>query len=124
MADNRKMSPFNLELAKQGKEICTREGNKARIVSYNGVTNRSIIALVTLTDDDGENEREYPVTYYPDGKLYKDPNDLSDLDLMMAYGTKTGYIHIPHDMNFFDNEEIAKKNCPDGYIVCRIEIES
>ena len=123
MADNRKMSPFNLELAKQGKEICTRGGNKARIVSYNGVTNRPIIALITLIDDEG-NEREYPFIYYPNGKLYKGPNVESDIDLMMAYGTKTGYIHIPHDMNFFDNEEIAKKNCPDGYIVCRIEIES
>ena len=122
MADNRKMSPFNLELAKQGKEICTREGNKARIVSYNGVNDRRIIALITLTDDD-EKEREYPVTYYSDGKLYKDPNELSDIDLMMAHDTTTGYIHIPHDMNFFDNEEIAKKNCPDGYIVCRVEIE-
>lgn len=123
MEDSRKMSPFNLELAKQGKEICTREGNKARIVSYNGVTNRPIIALITLIDDD-ENEREYPVTYYPDGKLYKDPNELSDLDLMMVHETKTGYIHIPHGMNFFENEEIAKKNCPDGYIVCRIEFDS
>lgn len=117
------MSPFNLELAKQGKEICTREGNKARIVSYNGVNDRCIIALITLTDDD-EKEREYPVTYYSDGKLYKDPNELSDIDLMMAHNTTTSYIHIPHDMNFFDNEEIAKKNCPDGYIVCRVEIEN
>lgn len=80
------MKPFDIELAKQGKPVCLRNGRKARSICFD-VKNSDypIIALV----EDGEyevamyfNEREGTCTH-PSG-----------YDLMMASEKKTGWINI------------------------------
>ena len=46
------MKNFDIELAKQGKSVCTRDGRPARIVCYDFISldNTPIVALVRLTE--------------------------------------------------------------------------
>lgn len=50
--ENNKFKPFNLEQAKAGKPVCTRDGRKARIICFNAKTlcDYPIIALVENSD--------------------------------------------------------------------------
>lgn len=79
------MKPFDIELAKQGKPVCLRDGRKARIVCLD-VKNSDypIIALV----EDGANE--VALYYNVKGRT----SFLRDHDLMMASERKTGWINI------------------------------
>lgn len=45
--ENNKFKPFNLEQAKAGKPVCTRDRHKARIICFDAkLKNYSIVALV------------------------------------------------------------------------------
>ena len=72
------MKPFDLELAKQGHPVCTRNGLPARIICFNarGV-NSPIIALVEEDDD------ETPYSFPVNGKFYVEGAE-DGMDLMMA----------------------------------------
>lgn len=53
------MKPFDLEKAKAGAPVCTREGFRARIVCFDADHNRfPIIALIK----DSNSSNEYPVS--------------------------------------------------------------
>lgn len=70
---------FNLEEAKAGKPVVTRDGRRARIICFdaNQESEASIIALI----EDKNNNKETVHTYYSNGK---DFNGLqSPFDLMM-----------------------------------------
>lgn len=51
--ENNKYKPFDLEQAKAGKPVCTRDGRKARIICFNAKTlcDYPIIALVENADN-------------------------------------------------------------------------
>lgn len=52
------MKPFDLELAKQGKPVCTRDGRAVRILCYDfiSVEDTPIIALVRTSEkQEGDN---------------------------------------------------------------------
>lgn len=72
------MKPFNLEKAKQGAKVITREGMKVEILTF---SRRDpyfpIIALVDEGDEDAIH------MYTNEGRYYKTSQD-SYLDLMMA----------------------------------------
>lgn len=53
--DKLNLKPFDLEAAKAGKPVCTRDGRKARIICFDRVNSKSILALVDSTDGKGEN---------------------------------------------------------------------
>lgn len=90
------MKPFDIELAKQGKPVCLRNGRKARIVCFDAKNgDYPIIALV----EDGANE--VALYYNVKGRT----SFLSDHDLMMASKKKTGWINIYPKMN---SEDIGK----------------
>ena len=81
------MKPFNLEEAKQGKPICTREGKPARIICFDRKENTyPIIALI----DKGPFEVVY--TYTNEGEY--NFNGLTDFDLMMAPIKRKGWINL------------------------------
>lgn len=85
------MKPFDIEKAKAGHPVCTRDGRKARIICFDAKSykdkNEEIIALVTKPDGS-----EYVEYYTQDGRFscLKDDRD----DLMMASEKKTGWINI------------------------------
>ena len=81
------MKPFNLEEAKAGKPVCTRDGKPARIICFNRKADRyPIIALV----DKGPFEVVY--TYTNEG-MYN-YGGLSDFDLLMASIKREGWVNI------------------------------
>lgn len=47
------LKPFDIEKAKAGAEVCTRDGHKARVICFDmkGGTNRPIIALYNMKED-------------------------------------------------------------------------
>lgn len=83
------MKPFDIELAKQGKPVCTRDGRPVRILCYDfkSLENTPIVALIRLNE-----HQEGVVHYYIDGKHFE--NGINDLDLMMVSGQKEGWINV------------------------------
>jgi len=84
------MKEFNLEEAKAGMPVCTREGRPARIICWDVVTrtcNSPVLALVTNYDN--EEETFY---YREDGQFYESRK--SEYDLMMASVKREGYVNI------------------------------
>ena len=83
---NLNLKPFDLEAAKAGKPVCTRDGRKARIICFDRDWDMHIVALVA--DPLGES-----VHYYlSNGKVDFD-RQLDD-DLMMLPEKKEGWVNV------------------------------
>ena len=80
------LKPFDIKSAKAGKPVCTRDGRKARIICFDRIDARPILALVPSTDGKGEDVFDYFVS----GKRIANALE-SDLDLMMAQEEKVGW---------------------------------
>lgn len=78
-----KQKQFDLEAAKAGKPVCTRNGKKARIVCFDRKSYLyPILALVQWTD---ELEIEGISSYTADGKYHASARGkVSEHDLVMA----------------------------------------
>ena len=86
------MKPFDINLAKQGHPVCTRDGRPARVICWDcknhiGEDDTPIVALVQLSDGG-----EYPYCYYENG-LFTDRHT-DKRDLMMASVKHEGWTHI------------------------------
>ena len=83
------MKPFNLEQAKAGAPVCTRDGQPVRIVCYDlkGPKNYPILALIESPV--GE---EATVSYALNGRysLYSE----TGIDLMMASVKREGWVNL------------------------------
>lgn len=133
MEDNKlNLKPFNLQKAKAGKPVCTRDGRKARIVCfdreylYEG-QNYSIVALIKSPYS------ETIYSYTKDG-LYNS-NAIHDNDLMMRCEKKEGYVNLYHNSNdryagylgnnvIYKDEEFARKigkDCPNYIKTIKVE---
>ena len=85
------LKPFSLELAKQGKPVCTRDGRKARIICFDAKCTFPIIALVTNT---GGNESL--IRYYSNGSFTN--LNKAGCDLMMLPEKKEGWVNVYHGL--------------------------
>ena len=83
------LKPFDIQKAREGKPVCTRDGRKARIIAFDANGGRPIVALVTECDD----EEEIPYTYHCDGS-YNCQSIPLDNDLMMLSEKKEGWVNI------------------------------
>lgn len=81
-----KMKPFDLEAAKAGKPVCTRDGRKARIICFD-IINKGNYPIIALLEDKGSEAIFY---YNKDGKC----NVGTELDLMMLPEKKEGWVNI------------------------------
>lgn len=82
------MKPFDIELAKKGHPVCTRNGSKVRILCFDRkVAYYHIVALVENIPGAEE------VVVYPDTGRYEETCE-SDKDLMLYTEMRTGYINI------------------------------
>lgn len=73
------MKPFNLEEAKAGKPVCTRDGRRVEIISFeNPSDNYPILAKVFFGRDDYEE-----FTFTESGTFFVADKE-SEADLMMA----------------------------------------
>lgn len=94
-----KMKPFDLEAAKAGKPVCTRDGRKARIICFDRNWEYPIVALIEC-----ENGEEMISSCDKDGKarIYE-----AQADLMMLPEKKEGWIII-HKEAIYDKETAEK----------------
>lgn len=84
------MKPFNLEQAKAGKPVCTRNGRSARIICYDQNNTYKLVALIS--DEDGH---EIAYSYTEMGRWRKDKESLIDL-FMVEPKRYEGYVNILH----------------------------
>ena len=114
--DSNNFKPFNLEAAKAGKPVCTRDGRKARIICFDrkGYNMFPIVAFIM----NGDRESDI-YTYRPNGTWDNSGNE-SDKDLMMLPEKKEGWVNIDWDCNakrvtieseeIYDTKEDALQN--------------
>lgn len=90
------LKPFNLEAAKAGKPVCTRDGRKARIICFDSKNDlqRPIVALVE------DNGKELLYEYTIKGKeRFSHISTTGTSDLMMLPEKKEGWINICRNLN-------------------------
>lgn len=80
------LKPFDLEAARKGKPVCTRDGRKARIICFDAKGDKPIIALVEMGT--AETPNNYPI----DGKAVSAKE--TSCDLMMLPEKHEGWVNI------------------------------
>ena len=86
-ANEKHLKSFNLEAAKSGKPVFTRDGRKARIICFDRKDNTPIVALIECV-----NGAEILQCYFNNGKCCHDAT--SDYDLMMLPEKKEGWVNV------------------------------
>ena len=108
------LKPFDLEAAKLGKPVCTRDGRKARIICFDRYA--ACYEIVALVECRGFlNKEEEVKVYTKDGKCI--PNEEDPGDLMMLPEKHEGWINIVKNKDgdyftkgVFTSEEFARNN--------------
>ena len=106
MEDNKlNLKPFDIQKAREGKPVCTRDGRKARIICFDRISgdDYEIVACVTTFDGDFEEVLFYGI----DGYIVDSQNP-KDADLMMLPEKKEGYAVIFKD-NLLRTEKEARE---------------
>lgn len=83
------MKTFDLEKAKAGASVCTRDGSKARIVCFDADNDKFPIVALLKSD----NGKEYPVSFTKEGRFSDGIAD-NPKDLFMEGIKKEGWINI------------------------------
>ena len=83
------LKEFDLEAAKAGKPVCTRDGRKARIICFDAKGNNPIVALIY------DCKKEIVLQYLENGRSFVD--EISNYDLMMLTKKKEGWVNIYKD---------------------------
>lgn len=111
------LKPFDLEAAKAGKPVCTRDGRKARIICFDAKCNNPIVALIY------DCNKETVLQYLENGRFFVDQID--KYDLMMLPQKKEGWVNvyksynvgkkIPCMASIYPTKEEAKKSSVVGF---------
>lgn len=83
------LKPFDLEAAKAGKPVCTRDGRKVRIICFDAECNKPIVALIY------DCNKETVFQYLKSGRFFVDQID--KYDLMMLPRKKERWLNIYKD---------------------------
>lgn len=111
------LKEFNLEEAKAGKPVCTRDGRKARIICFD-LNNKNFPIVAIINCDSEENVYQYDI------EGICDEHD-NNLNLMMSFEKKEGWVII-HKEAIYDKEtaeKIAKETTADVIRIQKIEWE-
>lgn len=115
------LKKFNLEAAKAGKPVCTRDGRKARIICFDAKCNKPIVALIY------DCNKETVFQYLESGRFFVDQID--KYDLMMLPQKKEGWVNVYNSLgvitfshNPYDTKEEAMKD-KGKYYVDTVKIE-
>lgn len=118
-----KMKPFNLKEAKAGKPVCTRDGRKARIISFD--RHGEDCPIIALVVDSKNAECEEVIDYTLDGICNENIINHNKYDLMMFTRKKEGWIII-HKEAIYDKEtaeKIARETTANVIRIQKIEWE-
>lgn len=84
------MKPFDIEKAKQGHQVCTRDGKKVRILCYDMKVYPDLPILALVENGD----REIISAYHLNGEYSVDGMAGRGEDLMMVSVKHKGYINV------------------------------
>lgn len=111
------LKEFDLEAAKAGKPVCTRDGRKARIICFD-LNNKNFPIAAIINCDTEENAYQYDI----DGVCDEHDNNLN---LMMSPEKKEGWVNvyksynvgkkIPCMASIYPTKEEAKKSSVVGF---------
>ena len=82
-----KLKPFDLEAAKAGKPVCTRDGRKARIICFDKEGEQPIVALIENNGVESIN------TFFLNGHIYSRSEEVAG-DLMMLPERHEGWVNV------------------------------
>ena len=107
------LKPFDIQKAREGKPVCTRDGRKARIICFDAKGDKPIIALVEMGT--AETPNNYPI----DGKAVSAKE--ASCDLMMLPEKKEGWVNVYKGglldtKSYPTKKEAFDKACPEGYV--------
>ena len=109
---------FDIEAAKAGKPVCTRDGRKVRILCFDAQNkDYPIVALVKNENKD----KECVITYRKDGTV--NPYSQNKNDLMMLVEKREGWINIDKSASLFKTKEDAETNALEGYVAAKVEFQ-
>lgn len=89
------LKPFDLEAAKAGKPVCTRDGRKVRIISFD--RHGEDCPIIALVVDSKNAECEEVIDYTLDGICNENIINHNKYDLMMLTRKKEGWVNIYKD---------------------------
>lgn len=106
------LKEFDLEAAKAGNPVCTRDGRKARIICFDAENDKPIVALIY------DCNRETVFQYLKSGRFFT--GQINGYDLMMLPEKKEGWVNIYKDIDYticgiYSTKEKALKNRSIGY---------
>ena len=112
--DKLNLKMFDLEAAKAGKPVRTRDGRKARIICFDRKDNTPIVALIECV-----NHAEILQCVHNDGKCFH--YDTSNNDLMMLPRKKEGWVNVYKGglldtKSYNTRKEAFDKACPRDYV--------
>lgn len=100
------MKEFDINLAKQGHPVCTRDGRPVRIVCFD-VKNNELPILALIIDARGEEYGEQVARYRNDGSWGETSNKDCCYDLMLAPVKHEGWVNVLHGKNgYYVDKEI------------------
>lgn len=115
-----KLKPFNIEEAKQGKPVCTRDGKPVRIVCFDyKAKDYSIVGFISYGEYESAN------AFTEEGKWSR-ARTISNNDLFMAPVKHEGWINIYPNKStssqIYHTEEAAK-SCANDEVITTVKIE-
>ena len=115
------LKPFDLEAAKAGKLVCTRDGRKARIISFD--RHGEDCPIIALVVDSKNAECEEVIDYTLDGICNENIINHNKYDLMMFTRKKEGWLNIFKDFEDTvccvyptEKEALEEKETEEDYI--------
>ena len=117
------LKEFGLEAAKAGKPVCTRDGRRVRIISFDRKFSFKGVSypIIALVEDTAKEEIIYG--YNEKGKILIENDMPYKDDLMMLPQKKEGWINLCKNnhgdtsvVGVFPNREEAVSNCPPTYL--------
>lgn len=118
--DKLKLKPFNLQKAREGKPVCTRDGRKARILCFDRLCCDEISTIVAcVLSKDGKDENV--IIYSSDGFMADKQHPYAD-DLMMIPEKKEGWAKVRKDINLYGTKEEADRKMigNDEYVTAKV----
>ena len=109
------LKPFDIQKAREGKPVCTRDGRRARIICFDLKNN--VCPIVAAVE---ENNME--VLYHYDTKglnCYKK----SEIDLMMLPDKKERWINVYKELCYESKEEAIRHIAPGTHYIGTIKVE-
>ena len=110
------LKPFDIQKAREGKPVCTRDGRKARIICFDLKNDEyPIVAAV------GNDSSETLFSYTTNGEIADGIE--SDKDLMMLPEKKEGWINVYKERCYETKEEAIRHIAPGTHYIDTIRVE-